>query len=335
MFWLLAVSFLVFVGGLLAVVWRRQAGSLPMSHGLIVLLVLIAGAGSYWLFGLHRDLPDWLDDVWQHETAVNALARGEITLEEAPEIPPGALARLLQRSLHQHDSAEGWFLLGQLWAQLGAGRMVELSAEQAALRDPETADYTLLWAHSLIQQADGALTDAAEQKIRQVLARYPEHEGAWIMLASSAMRAGKYQVAVESWDQLQHLHEGGEVTALLEQMREQAQQQLDVQRYYGTVTVTVEAPEVRAGGTLFVFLRQPGSVGQPMTARRIVADRFPLVVELRAEDWLQAMPEPGTPLEAGARYALGAGGIEAATHQAETQPLVGQAGQLAAKIVLQ
>src|SRR5690606_19396562 len=68
------------------------------------------------------------------------------------------------------------------------------------------------------------------------------------------------------------------------------------------LTFTVRAPELPDGGTLFVFLRPEGGSGQPLAARRVLVDAFPVTVTLRAEDWLQNYPEQADTLRVAARY---------------------------------
>jgi cytochrome c-type biogenesis protein CcmH len=150
------------------------------------------------------------------------------------------------------------------------------------------------------------------------------------------MQSQDFARALPAWQALLARHGDGEARPLLEKMVEDARSQLSAQQHYQNLTVLVEAGDgIEAGGNLFVFLRRPGDVGQPLAAVRVLADRFPMSVQLAPANWLQAMPAPGTELVAGARYsAAGGGGVEQAGENAELAPVSGSAGALFARVRL-
>ena len=157
-----------------------------------------------------------------------------------------------------------------------------------------------------------------------------------MMLGMAATGGGDYRTAIEAWDALIALHPDGDGADTLKGARAKARERLANQSYVDNLRVTVEAAShVPAGGTLFVFLRKPGDTGQPLAAVRTLADRFPLTVEVKAGNWLQAVPPPGTELVAGARYASGPGGdVASAAIVTKNQPVTGKAGALRATVEL-
>ena len=132
-------------------------------------------------------------------------------------------------------------------------------------------------------------------------------------------------------------HPDGEAADAIRMALEDARARRDGARHYGSIRITVTAPEaLEAGGTLFVFLRPAGSGGgQPLAARRILADQWPMTVAIGADDWLQPYPAAGAELVAGARYAPTPGSaVDQAGLAGQPVPLESVDGALAARVTL-
>ena len=325
---------------LLLWMWRREA----LRQGVVLrvpsVAVTLAVAGLALLLyiwrGQHPDTGRWLSDWQAYQGFATQVIAGKPDPELAAQIPLQSLARVLQRQLHLTPSAEGWYVLSLIYSELEAPQVSVMAARRAVEISDNALEPRLLLARSLIEQEQGGLNDEAQQLLDSILEQYPGHDGALTLLASAAMQSQDFARALPAWQALLARHGDGEARPLLEKMIEDAGNQLSAQQYYQNLTVVVEAGDgMGAGGNLFVFLRRPGDVGQPLAAIRVLADRFPMSVQLTPANWLQAMPAPGTALVAGARYsAAGGGGVEQADENAELVPVSGAAGALSARVRL-
>lgn len=315
---------------------KQQAGALAKPAMMLTVAVVVVGALLYVGLGLHQDTDRWLADWHEHREFARQVVAGEPDPELAANVPLQSLARVLQRQLHLTPSAEGWYVLALVYSELEAPLVAVTAARKAVELAGDELDPRLLLARSLIEQNGGKLDAEAGEILDAVLQQHPDHDGALTLLASAAMQARDYARALPAWQALLERHGEGEAGPLLEKMVADAQRQLQSQLYFQNISVTVDADiRMQPGGTLFVFLRRPGDVGQPLAAVRVLADSFPMNVSVLPEHWLQDMPAPGTELEAGARYSdRAAAGIEGAIEAAERVALSGQAGSLAARLSL-
>ena len=97
-------------------------------------------------------------------------------------------------------------------------------------------------------------------------------------------------------------HSEGETAELLQRGLDRAREQKQREGVFANLAATVSGEGLPAGGTLFVFLRESGSRGQPLAAQRKVVPHFPITVELTAANWLQGYPDAQADLVIGARY---------------------------------
>ena len=326
MMWIvIALVLLLALGVLLWLLWQREArkaGKVMRGAIGIPLIMLVLAAAGYGLVGYNEHTSDWLNDQQEYRSVARAIIAGESPERAASEVPVGALVRVLQAELVKNPSAMGWYALGSLFDQLGAPEQSEEAARKAVAMSPEEPAMHLLLARALIQKAGGKLTDPALAELRWVLDREPTHDGAWMMLAMSADRAGRYDLAEQGWQALLSRHSNGETGDLLRRGLENALEQKVRQEKFAGIEAVVAAEDLPAGGTVFVYLREAGSSGQPLAARRQVVPHFPATVSLSAQDWLQRYPDDGAELVIGARYTPAPGGaVDQAAIMAPVKPL--------------
>ncbi|MAC14228.1 MAG: cytochrome C biogenesis protein [Alcanivorax sp.] len=326
MMWIvIALVLLLALGVLLWLLWQREArkaGKVMRGAIGIPLIMLVLAAAGYGLVGYNEHTSDWLNDQQEYRSVARAIIAGESPERAASEVPVGALVRVLQAELVKNPSAMGWYALGSLFDQLGAPEQSEEAARKAVAMSPEEPAMHLLLARALIQKAGGKLTDPALAELRWVLDREPTHDGAWMMLAISADRAGRYDLAEQGWQALLSRHSNGETGDLLRRGLENAREQKARQEKFAGIEAVVAAEDLPAGGTVFVYLREAGSSGQPLAARRQVVPHFPATVSLSAQDWLQRYPDDGAELVIGARYTPAPGGaVDQAAIMAPVKPL--------------
>ncbi len=287
--------------------WRREsraAGAATPITGLALPLLVVAVAGlGYLILGLERNTLDWLADQRRYNPVADRVIAGEAPGEQDQDISAAALTRVLQARLVREPSLTGWYTLGLLYDQLGAPAQAQEAARRALELDPDDAAARLLLARGLIAQADGRLTDEAQAQIRHVLDDNPNHDGALMLQAMAASEARRFDLAARSWRALLARHGDGEAGDLIRRGLARAEQQRQRGEQLEGLTVTVAAGDIPEGGTLFVFLRRAGeSGGQPLAARRVLAESFPVQVTLRPGDWLQPYPEALDQLRVAARY---------------------------------
>ena len=329
---------LVALGGLTLLSWRRQLGApLPAGAYGLVLAVLVTGALSWALLGLHPETRQWLADQRQYGPVAEGIATGQPDLDAASEIPAFALTRVLQSQLVRTPSAEGWYALALLFEQLQApGLSADAARRSVALAEGE-ATPALLLVRTLMNSEDPAALAEARSHLDDVLARDPQHEGARMLLGMVARRSGDFDAAIAAWESLLATHPDGEAGDALRKALSETRAAAASGRLYGRIRVTVTSEDVAPGGTVFVFVRRAGeTAGQPLAARRVLADRFPLTVTLGPADWLQPMPASEQALTAGARYGQGPGaGVDNSAVRTAPEALQRQQdGVLAAALVL-
>lgn len=329
------------VAALAVFLWRREARRLGASPGLLKLLgpviLVVAGGLLYMWQGYRPETAQWLADYHELRPLARQLMAGQPAegLSESTDVR--ALAMTLQRELARDPSAPGWYTLAMVYNESQRGQeAVEAARRALRLATPEQATAArVLLARSLITRAGGGLTDEAERVLRQVIERYPDHDGAWTLLATAGARAGRYELAVEAFESLLSRHGAGEAGDMLRQGLARARNQARLESAFADTRITVQASDIGPGGTLFVFLRREGGSGQPLAARRYLVDRFPVSLTLRAQDWLQAYPDPSGSLVVGARYSTAPGGdVEAASLTAGPVPLAGAPGDYQAELRL-
>ncbi|MFN3715006.1 MAG: tetratricopeptide repeat protein [Alcanivoracaceae bacterium] len=326
--------------GLLWWLWRREASRYGVRLSLlslpVIAVLLLTSVLLYINRGLHPDTGRWLADWQEYQEFARQVVAGSPDPVLAEQVPLQSLARVLQRQLHLTPSAEGWYVLALVYSELEAPRVAVTAARRAVEKSDGALEPRLLLARSLIEERQGQLSEESAALLEAIIEEVPRHDGALTLMASAAMQSRDFARALPAWEALLARHGEGEARPLLENMVEGARRQLGAQQHYTDLMVTVEAAaDVEPGGTLFVFLRRPGDAGQPLAAVRVLADRFPMAVTVRPENWLQDMPEPGTALVAGARYNPGiTRGIEDALESARLVPLQGRAGELSATLVL-
>ena len=310
------------------VLWKRESrvlgSALPSRLMLIGLLLPLLGAGLYLGMGYDPETPSWLRDRAALSDIADELIAGEAP-DNLGEVSPGSLARVLQGRLHRNPSAAGWYALGLLYSEMEVAALAAESARRAVALDGERIEPRMLLAQSLVEEADGRLTNEAREVLESVLEMRADHDGAWMLLGMSAANVGDYDLAIRAWESLISRHGESEVGPLLQRSLRFARDQQAARERFAGQGARVEAEGIRPGGTLFVSLRRVGQAGQPLAARRILAERFPIEVSLRPQDWLQPYPQGDVELEMTARYSPSAAmGVEGA--EIRSQPETVEAG---------
>lgn len=310
--------------------WAREARreGQPLRAPLLLAGVLapLLGVLVYLGWGYHADTREWLEDYAALRPVAAELVAGQPPQALPQDIPPAALVRVLQRQLVMTPSREGWYALGLLYSQLGAPNMAVTAARKTLEVAPESVSARMLLAQSLIEEGEGRMNSEAETLLRGVVSEQPTHDGAWMLLGMGASQNRDYALAEQAWVELLSRHDEGEAAPVLRRSLAFARNQLANAPRFADVAIRVEVEgDVPPGGSLFVFLRDPDNPGQPLAARRVLAERFPVRVTVRGQDWLQPYPGADQELVAGARYSpRTAAGVDQSEFEAERVPFGGE-----------
>lgn len=123
--------------------------------------------------------------------------------------PQQIIARLKTHLARVPDSAEGWYLLGQIYLTMQNYTKSVAALEKAYQLDNHRINTAVTYAQALFFNNNRQLTPFAKQLLKSVLKRSPKNIDAINLLAINAYNLGDYQEAIEYWERLLPLFEPG------------------------------------------------------------------------------------------------------------------------------
>lgn len=343
---LLLVGTVVVIILLLALLWRRECKrtGVPVTPAVLWFSALLGliGVAVFMTFGLPSGELRYLSDVQKYQADADQLIAGApLDKLKDKEVPLLGLIHALQERLGSHPSAAGWQALSSLYVELAreagpqASAMAVAAARHALVLATDEDASRLFLAQRLIEADSGKLNDESRSLLEQVLARHPDYDGAWLLLALSAAHSEEYPLAEHAFRTLIDHHPDDRASALLKQSLAKVKEQQQKARYFAQITVTVKAGKNSStGGTLFVSIQKQGQAGMPLAAKRVLVNRLPLTVVLERGDWLGELPDTHEALVAGGRYAQSAAADVAAGQALGSVPLKQGAKGLEASLSL-
>ncbi|MBA4697247.1 MAG: tetratricopeptide repeat protein [Legionella sp.] len=140
----------------------------------------------------------------------------------------GVIATLKQKLQKDPKSAQGWYLLGRLYASQGEWPLAADAFRQAYNLKPEDALITINYAQSLWQKEGDRAHARIEPLLEKVLINHPTHPDAMALLAQCAFEKGDYSTAITYWERLLSIVQNGTEDAdLLRRAIAQAHQKMD------------------------------------------------------------------------------------------------------------
>lgn len=275
-----------------------------------LLLLPVLALGFYYAVLEPRSLGQWLTLQREMGPAVDKLLAGQsLTESDTGKHTLGDFVRLLQDRLQKDPgNAEGWFMLGMSYVQLGLGEPAATAFEHAWRLKPDEPRNALALAQTRIFSNDGQLDPFSQQLLEGVLAREPQHEGALVLLGFGAYRSGDYATAVAALEKLQQLRAARHASsgpAMLQQLAStlaDARAKLQAEKSGHPVVaaggaplrVKVEVDRSLAGqyspdDTLYVFARALNGPPMPLAVVKRQAADLPLMLEL--DDSQSMMPQ--------------------------------------------
>jgi cytochrome c-type biogenesis protein CcmH len=274
---------------------------------IVVLILLPVIAGSLYYFKIESSaLPQW----WQLRTEMGPvidrmMQGGEPVADETKGRTLPDFIRVLQDRLQKKpDNANGWFMLGLSYAQLGMAASAQTAFEHAWRYGPDDPRNQVAYAQARIYSNEGRLDSTSRQLLQQVIAAQPKHEGALLLLGLSAYQSEDYPTTISALEHLQTLRaerhadvEVAELTSTLAAARAklaQPKNQIDSQKNVAQmIRARVRVNRTLAGkyspdDTVFVFARAMQGPPMPVAAAKRRAAELPFTVDL--DDSSSVMP---------------------------------------------
>lgn len=273
----------------------------------LLLLVLMPCAALLFYGGVlaPRSLEAWWELRQDMGPSVDKLLQGE--MPKANDNPGRTLAdfiRVLQDRLQkQPDNAEGWFMLGMSYVQSELPEPALVAFEHAWRQAPGELRYTLAYAQTRLFSNEGQLDAQTRQLLEAVLAQYPDHEGALVLLGMGAFRSGDYAAAITALEHLRQLRQQRhaasspaltqQLDATLQEARSRLQAAQPGAQAGAVIRVSVAVDRSLQGAyqpddVVYVFARALKGAPMPVAVVRRPAAQLPFSVEL--DDRSSVMP---------------------------------------------
>ena len=268
---------------------------------LAALLVAGAAAGLY---------PLWSNWDWHAPTQSQAAV--------APDVS-AMIAKLEQHLRDDPNDLAGWLMLGRSYIALQRLDDAVDAYDRAHHLDAKSAEAALGLGEAIALRAGGEITPPASELFEEALSLTPNNPKALLYGGFAAAARGDRALARSRWQALKDLHP----PAQIEQMLDARIAELGPATESGTnaspagtsasvegsapaqVTVNIRiAPALKSRlkpeAPLFVFAREPGSVGPPLAAKRLTSAAVGTQVQLSAADSMM----PGRVLVSGRRVSI-------------------------------
>ena len=154
-------------------------------------LIILFSASLYAFFGTPKmpDFPKHLDDIASHEGPEGDRVR------ETNKMISTVMARLAEVP----DEAQGWAYLANLHMSLGNFQTAAEALSTAQNLEPDTFDYNLMYAESLIMASNERVTPSALVILNKAAKMNPEHPGPKYYLGLADYQAGDVEIAHSAW----------------------------------------------------------------------------------------------------------------------------------------
>ena len=280
---------------------------------LAALLVAGAAAGLY---------PLWSNWDWHAPAQAQAIA--------APEVA-AMMAKLEQHLRDDPNDLAGWLMLGRSYTALQRLDDAVTAYDHAHQLAGDNAEAALGLGEALSLRAGGEITPPAAQLFEDAITLEPNNPKALLYGGFAAATRGDRALARSRWQALKDLHPPAQIEQMLDARIAElgAAPPAGATRTAGTappsgtnaspagtsasaegsapaqVTVNIRiAPALKSRlkpeAPLFVFARDPGSVGPPLAAKRLTSAAIGTQVQLSAADSMM----PGRVLVSGRRVSI-------------------------------
>jgi cytochrome c-type biogenesis protein CcmH len=264
-----------------------------------ILLLQVLSLAIYQHLGNSKGYEQWLKDT--------TMAGESITAQGATDDPTPVMVRMQQHLKEHPDSAQGWYLLGRLYASGGESQQAKAAFARAYELAPEDRNVKLQYAGALFLTQNNSLRPKAAKLVQQVLASDPNNIAALNLLAMDAYHRKDTQEALRYWQQAQTLApKGGEIAQSIDKAIANVENQPSHEtsatpvKFSLPIQVNVSAAlknKIKTSDTLFVYLKLATGAPRPIAVLRLPMSQFPLTVQLTEANVMSALG-PVPPLNA-------------------------------------
>lgn len=149
---------------------------------------------AYWHWGA------WSD--WCHHVQKKSQEAQVKLMLQAMRDPQELVDKLKAHLAKQPHRAQGWYVLGRLYASQGKWLLAEKAFAEAHRMNPKSERFAVNEAQSLWQLNHQQFNERIRQLLQGVLNRNPKQADALAMLAMDAFLAHAYSRAIEYWERL-------------------------------------------------------------------------------------------------------------------------------------
>lgn len=128
------------------------------------------------------------------------IAVKEQQMREQLGSPQQVIWQLKQHLLEDPNSAQGWYLLGRLYASQQQLNEANLAYAHALQLSPHNIDILMNFAQTLSLQNNNQINAQALKLIKEILVIQPENNDARNLLAIYAYQHEDYQTAIKNWE---------------------------------------------------------------------------------------------------------------------------------------
>lgn len=171
----------------------------PLRHQKIFVILLsslliLVLAGGYWYWGAWTD---W----WAYQREKEKRTRVEAILKSVRS-PEDLINNLRKRLDENRASAEGWYLLGRLYASQNDWKNAKDAFDKAQMLEPKNEKIVLNYIQSAWQVNGMTLDNKSYTKLQAILENNPNQPDALAILATDAYKRKAYQQAIDYWQRL-------------------------------------------------------------------------------------------------------------------------------------
>lgn len=281
------------------------------NKGLIIatLVLIPVAALSFYHFKMEsKALQPWWQLRVEMGPVIDRLLKGGEPVEgETDGRTLADFIRVLQDRLQQHpENADGWFMLGISYSQLGMAASAQTAFEHANRYAPTNPRYQIAYAQARIYGNEGRLDAESRRLLEGVVTAEPAHEGALLLLGLSAYRSEDYATTVSALERLEalraarHVDVTGGVPEIAEALTNARIRLAHKGSDISAATAEVQTVQVRVrvhrnlvgkfdpSDTVFVFARALQGPPMPVAAAKRQAGDLPFTVML--DDSSSVMP---------------------------------------------
>jgi cytochrome c-type biogenesis protein CcmH len=158
-------------------------------------MIFALGSGlGYWQWGAWPALQEFEHQQAKHQKMQAAM--------KSLKNPQGVIEKLTQHLQQDPKSAQGWYLLGRIYAFQNQGSLAFDAFKKAHLLEPTNEQFSVNYTQSLWQIRHEKFDDEIRTLFHTLLKNNPKQPDSLSMLAIDAFQTREYQQAIQYWTQL-------------------------------------------------------------------------------------------------------------------------------------